>query len=472
MLQNLLKPADEPGPLPHAPAVERLAAREKNQPSVALPRLPGLLRSMMSTGGVRLASAAGTVGLTVVLARVMSVNDFGRFSLCFTSLLVLSMLSRLGAENALLRFAGSAWHRGDRSLFLAYCRLSLSLVLRNSVLLTLVGWPLLSLVGTAYWDGSSAMASMLLALVPWSLVFTISFIFKAAGQPQAGSLFETGTISICGAAVVGAISFAGHPITTSGVAVVLTGCATVLAVIGSAVLHRQGLWPRSQNAPGLDRKLFLTYSINLMSITMMQLFANWGGTFLLEFAWTQRDVAMFASAARLAMVSVLLISVASLVVGPRLSGAYDSGDRTRFRKLVSSASLIALAVNVPMLLVLVLGSRQIMGILGETYADSAGLLSVIASGHLAGLVFGFAPIILAMSGKDRALRSTTLCSSTICILVTLVLALPYGAWGASVGAALYPVIQNWGAAAVVRRTLGFWPIAGCHRSGGAVPVVA
>ena len=474
-LESSLKPAEtlaEPEAQRPPSAVEALAAHSETLSSTQQPPLRRLWGSMASTGGVRLASATGTLVLTVVLARVLSVDEFGRFSFCFTSLLMLSMVSRWGAENALMRFAGSAWHRGDRSLFFAYCRLSLSRVTRNSILLTLVGWPLLSLGGTAYWDGSLAMAAMLTALLPWSLVFTFSFIFKAAGQPQTGSLLETGSIALCGAAAVAALHLAGWRMTSSGVAFVLSGCAVALVAVGAGLLYRQGLWPPPQRLAPSSRESFWCYSGNLMSITLMHLLANWGGTFMLEFAWNQHHVAMFASAARLAMASTLLVSVASLVVGPRLSAVHDCGDHASFRKLVSAASLVALAVGAPLLLVFLFGSRHVMGVLGETYAANAVLLSTIAAGHLVGLVFAFAPVVLAMSGQDRALQATTLFSATICIAVTAALALPFGAWGAAVGAGVYPALQNATAAVAVRRSLGFWSVAGCHRLPGACPQAA
>ena len=285
-----------------------------------------LAKSLLLTVGIRFASASGTMLLSVVLARTLTKDEFGLFSFCMTTMVTLSMLARYGLDSTLLRFGGSAWHSRKFSQFHGYTAWAFSMTLRHSIIFAIIG--LLAAWGLgARWQGSSVMSLMLITLIPWSMVYTISFVLKGAHQTPTGAMFEVGSCNILTAICVVLLVLTGRVVSTIDVALVLMVCTVAVFSVGLLTLKLRGLWPKISQEIASTRKEFNDSCRQMSVICMMQLLANSGGIFFLGLVWNDAEVAIYAAPAKLAAATILLTNVVILVIAPRLSGHYKAGKR-------------------------------------------------------------------------------------------------------------------------------------------------
>lgn len=426
-------------------------------------RKRGLFATGLETFSLRVIAAAGALLLTVVVSQNVSTGAFADFSYCFVLMTMLSMAARFGTDSTLLRFAGTAWHDKNPELFSEYARLSISIALRLTLAFMAMGALGLTLFWDR-WDASTTFGWTLICLLPWTLNFTISFVFRAAQHPQLGTCYEPGVACLITAIVVLGMARLGFVWSAASITVALTAVAGLSCLLGCFLASRMGLLRyRRLGPPGIDKHSFMLASTNCAVVVIMQVLANWGGSFFLELQGDKTQLAMFLAAVRITSVTTVALNVVVLLVSPRLAGLYSSSPGHEFMRLANRASLAAFLASLLPLMILLLGADWIMSWLGEspadrlTFVEHSYLLQIVAVGQLVGTFTALAPTLLSMTGHDQALRNSTIFVSLISIGLSAVLSHLYGASGAAVASGLYQALQCTAAAWIVSRTLGFWP---------------
>ncbi|MEZ6135906.1 MAG: hypothetical protein R3C53_13445 [Pirellulaceae bacterium] len=396
--------------------------------------------------------------LNIVLARCLPKSEYGLFAVCMTALIVLSMLVRFGSDSALLRFGGAAWQAQDRPKFNRFSFWAIALTCRNSLAVGSLGWIVLNLGPSTTWDGSSSMQWLLVALLPWSTIFTISFILKACNRPALGSLLEVGMASLLTAVWVAIATWLGRDIRLEYVTQVLLICSAIACVIGITLLYVFGILPKVTRKDHPDHSDFSQYCRNAIVIALAQLLANWGTLFYLYYQWGTLPTADFNGAARFAAVTVFLVNLIVVVVAPRLSGLSAHGELEKFRQLVQRSSLLVSVVTMPILLTMVVAAPWVLLILGPKYATSWPLLSILAAGQLLGSIASFGPTALLMSGHEKVWRNVAVTVAISCVALAILLCHFWGAWGTAIGVACYQALYNWAAVLLARQKLGVWAL--------------
>jgi O-antigen/teichoic acid export membrane protein len=419
-------------------------------------RKRSLGRSLITTTFARGGSALGTIVMNIVLARVLTKGDFGTYMICLTALITISLLVRYGVDAAMLRYGGMAYQRNDMKEFRGLAYWAILRPSRNSAIVTLISVFILQALVGAKWEGTTIMTWMMISLLPFSLLYVISYLFKSAHQAPLGSVFEVGSVGTGVAIVTGLAYFAEYPVDGTLASIALLVCSIGLAIAGFAAMFWSGIGPQPFNHLKVDPLEFSTYCRDSAVIQSFQILANWGGSFYLYLFWTAEEAADFTGPARFATISILLMNIVVYVTAPRMAGLHGSGSNDALRQLIQRSSLIVAAATTPMLAILMVASPWFLKLLGPNFVDAWPVLSLIAGGQLIGTLAGLAPTVLLMAGLETQWKTASLLTISICVVLTGVLSYFYGAIGAAIGTALFQAVNNWVAALLVRRNLGYW----------------
>ncbi len=396
--------------------------------------------------------------LSIVLARTLSQEDFGRYSFCMFFLMLFSMLTRHGLESVLLRYGGAAWHKQDLKRFRGYASWAVSITVRNSIGMTLLGGLLLWLGGKMHWINPDLMIWFLVALLPWSMLYAISSMFKAAHQASSGIFFEVGTVHHLTWIAIVFLSISQLGISVKTVAITTFVCTTLVCMAGLLLLKQKRLWPQYNEQMQGEKRAFLQACQATAIIVVMQMLANNGGVFFLGVLWNQQEVAVFSAPARIAMATILFTNLVTLIISPRLSGHYEAGEELGFQQMLQKGCLVVFATNFPTLISIGVFAPQIMILMGDSYVKFWPILTIIAVGQSVGVIAGLAPTVLCMTGMERIWSRVTFCTTMFCIFLTALLSYSWGATGAAIGAATYQASQNWVAAITVRYYHQYWTV--------------
>jgi len=414
-----------------------------------------LVRTIFLTGSVRAVSAVGAIVLTLYLTNTLEPNDFGGYALCFTMMTLMSMISRFGTDVTLLRFGGEEWDGEPNSKFRALSRLSILIVVRNNLLLIITGFIVVYFF-LGDWKYSRLLLFMILLSFPISGIYLTSFILKSIGSSKLGSIFEAGLVSLLATILLISIQKIGLLITYEVVAVALLICAGFLYIAALVVIIRKRILVRT-NAPYEKKLLFTKASASVAVVMILQLLANWGGSFFLSLKWSEVEIALFTVALRIISISLIVGNVVNIVVGPKLANLHSKGLIEQFIKHLRNATSILVAITGPMLILIIIFSENIVKLFGAGYASSTAPLTVLAIGQLCSTIFGLAPTTMMMIGLEVKLRRITLIAASCGIAATAILSFYFGALGAATGVSLYQIVYHWMAAFFIKKNYGWWP---------------
>src|ERR1700684_2870030 len=131
---------------------------------------------------------------SLLLAKLIGASGLGLYFLCVTTVEICSTVSRLGLENAALKFISIAHAAGDRATLAALYRKCVGTAALAAAATALPVWLFLRLIpvgGSSHSEFLSLIPLLLLALVPATILTIQSESFKAIGYPGTAAFVQT-----------------------------------------------------------------------------------------------------------------------------------------------------------------------------------------------------------------------------------------------------------------------------------------
>lgn len=207
--------------------------------------------------------------------------------------------------------------------------------------------------------------------------------------------------------------------------------------LSQLLLHRAGLrgglWPRllrhpaellQGESPAALALIWAVYAMLMLTLWLPQ---------LVFYAFASReDFAFFSLAQRLGAVVVFFSLVTNFTLAPRLARLWAEGARGQLRRLLLRSCLIPGALALPLVLLLLLLPREILGIFGADYVAGSRYLQIFALSQFLAVLSGAANTLLVMAGAARLLLQDLALGG----LVALGLIALLGSWLGGTGFAL------------------------------------
>lgn len=375
--------------------------------------------------------------LTVIVGRRGGATDAGYFFLALSLISTLSLISRLGLDHAVLRFVASEIALGNPEGARSVNRLAIVCVFVTSACLTLLffsaGPPLVRQLASDATPESIATAGMMMcAIIPFSLNFVYTESIKALGLPALSLFLQGGmTAAVFVVCLLMLPQFQSAPEMASVYVVAAAASCLVSLGVWTSLAPAVGEWKTISLASQVYGAAKSLYPLSLVrhgfTMSMPMLLGIWVSA---------ADIGRYAAAARVALLASLLLMAVNAVVAPRLASANARGDRTELSQLVQWSANVNALVAVPVCMILVLFSSQILGFIEPSFREGSWLLRVLVIGQLVNALTGSIAVLLTMSGHERALKVAVFEAAAVGLAATLLLVPLFGVTGGAVGVAL------------------------------------
>ncbi|MDA5093067.1 oligosaccharide flippase family protein [Aliiroseovarius sp. KMU-50] len=397
------------------------------------------LRAALGVGGLKAITLPLTILLSVVLARVLGPESFGRYAFVMSIAIFLALPAGVGVNGLLVREVARAKADNDHALMSGLIRRTLLWVGTYSVLLwaaVAVFW----IAGGELITGSADM-SVLFALGVFpllSLIAVQSGILQGLQRPvisQSTQLLFQPTFSILLVGLL--VTFQGAlSLNATYLLRIIAVAFALLAGIGLAYRRIPAeVWtalPKYEDKAWRQALLpfILIAATNTLNVEI--------GILVLGGLGAEIEVGALRVAQSGAQLLMFPLFISNMIMAPFAAGLVKTGDLAGLQSKVRRASFLTFFVSACAALPLILFAAPILGLIfGEAYAGIAELpLQVLALGFLFRVACGPNAMILSMAGHEqRALRGQIV---TLVVSVTAVLFLSpmFGSTGAAAGISL------------------------------------
>ena len=405
---------------------------------------------------VRIAGAFSAFILSMVIGRQLGAEESGYYFLAFSIVTFGAGFSRVGLDNTILRFTGSAFADCDRGAIKAVLKKSLSIASTVSAMLALLLY-FLSDILSVHLFFKPLLAPVLKAMAAGTVglaLFTLAAMSLQGIRRIPASVF-TLNISVNLLLIVALLLFV---IDSSVELAGAYSIASLITLVLGLMIWKRGLNSLSEQCEQphtINWKLLFDSCLPLWVVMLMQQLTQWSGQFIAG-AWVpSEDVAQLAVAQRTATLTSFILMAVNMVVAPRFAAMYKQGKLGEIRKLALTSVRLMVMFALPIIGVMLLFPGFLMGLFGEGFSSGAHLLQILAIGQFVNVATGSVGFLLSMSGHEKDLRNTTLISGPIAVGSALLLVPMYGATGSAIATALAIASQNLIAVFWVKKRLGF-----------------
>lgn len=391
--------------------------------------------------------------LNILLARLFGAQGAGYYYLALTVMMIATVFGRMGLDNTVMRFlAINVQQRAWDKVAVIY-RYAMGLAAGVSLLVSAIVFATASWIAEGLFaepELTSIIRMMSLGITPSALLLLHAQAFKALQQAALAILVSAVAVSGLNIALLVALSrFFG----TDSIAIAYV--TTQVSLLLGSIIIWQYLVPKAQvQKANFDVKLLISTSLPLFWVASMHLVMKWIDTFMLGIWTDAAEVGIYGVAARTAFLTSFVLSAVNSVVAPKFATLYEEGNLLALGKLARNAALLMTLLSLPVLIVFVFFSSQILSIFGEGFAGGGIALAILACGQFVNVATGSVGHLLVMSGREKIFRNNIVFGAILNALLNFLLIPRFGLVGAAAATATATMMMNLRAVWLAKKHLG------------------
>ncbi|MHC4532312.1 MAG: flippase [Planctomycetota bacterium] len=194
--------------------------------------------------------------------------------------------------------------------------------------------------------------------------------------------------------------------------------------------------------PVYETRKLLRFSIPSLGGVLLSFFMMCTDTLMLGYFRTSDEVGIYNAATRTALLIVVTLASSCAIFAPIVSNAYNKKELHKLESLYKAITRWNFSVSFPIFLLILVLSKQIMGIFGQGYIIGYMPLTILACAQLANAGVGPGTVILAMTGRQDIVMCNNIGACILNIVLNYLLVPSYGIIGAAVATGISITLLN------------------------------
>jgi O-antigen/teichoic acid export membrane protein len=403
----------------------------------------------------------------LVIARSLGPSETGAFYLALAVVTITSILSRLGLDQAVLKYASRHAAKGDHSSVKGIYLQALTIVTLSSAGFSLV------LIFIGPWLAeevfnkpalTTALRYMAFGILPLAVLTLHGQFLKAIKYVGLGLFFQNAAISAICLVFILCINSVKNAemLTIFYLAATITACCFIFILWFSvSKSHAKDVTTDNSVAQRLVPNSYF-YGISIVN----QVLLPWTAVVCLGVWASEAELGQFVIARRVAVLINFAYLAVESITGPKFSVLFDQNDILAVQHVANRATIMMFAAAAPLGLLFFIAPAWVMGWFGEGFRLGSTLLTILAIGQLINVATGSVANLLIMSGNEKSFRNISFAAGACNIILCATFIPLYGAIGAAVATTVSIAVLNLFATFVVWQRLGFIPFPGLHSRTG------
>jgi len=378
----------------------------------------------------------------IILAKTLGAELFGTFLLGLTVISLAGIISRLGFDSGVVRYIAVYSGTGDKQRVKGVIALSIISSVIVSVLVAAV------LFVTAEYLSVRIFRKPQLEGIIKLLSISLPFLSAAIVALACTQGFHVMKYIVYGRnlllplsniVLVVLLSLAGLGLMGVGIAHVasaLLACACSICFVLKASPHMTNTKTCWESGP------LLRFSVPLLLVSFLNFLIIWTDTLMLGYFRTSPEVGVYSAAMRTALLIGIVLASLNAVFAPMVSQMYHTKKFRELEDIFKTVTMWAFTVSFPIFLLMVLLSKEIMGIFGQAFVVGCIPFVILGFAQVVNAAAGPVGVIITMSGRQDIMMIDTLGVCLLNILLNWLLIPAHGMTGAAVASAASLIVFN------------------------------
>ena len=404
-----------------------------------------LARGGLTALVIKLSSAGLTFLMFLLIARIMSADDYGRFALGFSLASFMGIVAGVGLPTAILRWWPEYQTKGNLEGARDILRFGTRLILMVAVVVGIV----MAAVSEAVSGGGRLFHAAALLIVPLALSDYFASALRALDRIVAALAPKDVAWRFLAVMIAGVYVLAEFRARPDQVLALLALLLALLILWQWAHLRKavDEVVPSSRPEPGRSVPTFHRPAVLRVALPM------WAAAVLIN-ASQHVDIVViglfvtpyaaggYFAAARVASLLGFVLLAMYMISSPLIARYHYDGDRAGLQALLRRMIVMIAIPTVGGFLVIILFGDGIMRLFNPAYAEFHGLLILLAASYALSALGGPTEYVMQMTDNQTPFLRMMMVGYGAGLLVLLVLLPLIGIWGAAIGHLVSSCIRN------------------------------
>jgi O-antigen/teichoic acid export membrane protein len=387
-------------------------------------------------------------------------DEWGIYSLSFTVLSIVILVPKFGFETSIVRIISELKINDNSS---EICRVlkkitffSLSIAVIIIVLLNSFHESIaINILNEPNMSYNIQLISYI--LIPSLFLTIISATFQAYKKTMLFMLFQTGVINFV--FLIFLLIFYALNISKNIFETYVY--STIIALIIGIFTFSKVL--KINNNPQKSKRIYsynkiLNISFPMLLSSSFALLMGWSDILMLSYYKTTFDVGIYNSTLRLAALSGVVLIAVNSIATPKFVEFYAKKDYKGLEDTVKKSTKMIFYTSTPILLILILFSKQILSFFGEEFIIGYLSLTYLCISRFINGISGSVGYIMQMTDQQKTYQNIIIIAFFVNLILNYILIPKMGFNGAAIASSVAMVFWNITLVFVIKRKLGFWTI--------------
>ncbi|ARU88044.1 polysaccharide biosynthesis C-terminal domain-containing protein [Pseudomonas sp. M30-35] len=395
---------------------------------------------------VRVLGAGSIFLLNYIVAKQLDVTTAGYFFWAMSCFFIVTQLSLMGMSDVALKYISQKNNTSEWGQAVFILKKILKWVVSALMLISFVLFVVAAYLPVAYFEMKSDIRYMMLCMIPGIIFWGVSNILAYALQATGHQLKSIFVLSI------GPYLFfcIGYMLLTP-LSLINTGVLFTVSYVVNFLIACVWFTKRYINEKPIEfsSQQLWQMALPLWAVSMMSITLAWGGAFL-SGRWVAPDqIALYSVAVRAAALINFFMIAVNFVLAPKIARLYALGDMKLLQREVKVSVRVLYCFSIPVIAVILMYSKTIMGLFGETYEQGYKVLLILVVGQIVNIITGPVGYLLTMTGNERYMRNMYVLTGLACLGLIFTLTPLYGIQGTAWATCIAMAIHNIGCAVLV-----------------------
>lgn len=417
---------------------------------------PGL-RGALTSISVRIAAAFVGLGLQILLARLMALEDYGIYVILWTWTSVVGQVGVLGFYDSAARFIPRYGRREKHAHLAGYLSTGFRVVVTGSCLLAVAALVFLAVLPGLVDPAFLLPLGMLALGFPiLSLESYLTGVFRGFGWYALSTIPGFILRPVLIMLGVGLARAAGLPLDAITVLAVVV-FASIVVLLVQALLLRARL-PKTERVVTTPqrRRFWLLASVLMMpAMTAEELFV-WIDVLILGFLVAPDDASLYFAAQRSLSLAAFVQYGFMLVAARGFSLSLASADRAGLQARITRSTNATFWLTIPSVALTLVAGYPLLALFGPEFLAAYPCLALLGLAYVIRAATGQAAELLVVQGRYRLSLLIVSISVVTCLLLMLLLVPLWGIVGAAAAMVLVQMLRLAVVTWLMHRQTGYW----------------
>jgi len=380
---------------------------------------------------------------TIVLTRVLSVADFGLYSLGLVILQAGSIIALFGLNNGSLKYISAYLALNDKERIKGTIIQVMAFPLVFGIFLGIVTYLYSGLIAQFFGKPGLELVIKIFAFgIPlFSLMQSAEAVtrgFKTAKYKVLGEKIIKPSLNFV---LVLILYFLGFRLLGAAWAFVIAVFFTVLFLF----LGVRKVFPEisfKSIIPKFETKKLLTTSFSLMFVWVILFLLQWTDISMIGYFLTSDKVGIYQVAVRVSLLMIMSLSALGSIFIPIISTLYHKGEKQKLASTFKTVTRWGFSLTLLVFLILIASSGEIMRVFGSSFVLGTSSLIVLCLGQLVFVGAGVSGAMLTMTGREKLESLNVLAVLILNVILNIVLIPRFGILGAAVATSISLILLN------------------------------